>query len=333
MPNSVPRSIVTLGAICSLAFQVTAAEAIGVVMAGGAFRVDGNPVTGNATLFDGTRVETEFATSDLELRNGARMRLATGSRARVYSDRLVLEKGSGILQRGVGYHIEASGLRILPEGAGASAVVAVTGERSIAASVAAGSVRVTTSGGSVVALMGAGRSLDFELLPQVPGAQVPFQMTGCLEVREGRYVLRDIVSGVMEEVRGQRLDREVGNMVEVTAHVLPGVQPVAGAMEVIQITQLRRVSRGCPAGAPPKPAPVKPAPPKVPEPAPPKPVPAPEPSAPAPAKPAPAPPVVTKRPGMSGIAKAVIAGVLVGGGGAAAAVFATRKKEEGPISP
>jgi hypothetical protein len=89
----------------------------------------------------------------------------------------------------------------------------------------------------------------------------------------------------------------VGNTIEVTATVIPGAKPMEGSMEVIQITRLRRVSRGCAAAAPP-------------------------------------PPSVPK-PGMSGARKAVIAGVIVGGAGAGAAVYLTTRKSanKGTISP
>jgi hypothetical protein len=286
-----------------------------VAVAGGNFRVENNVVTGNATLFDGNRLETGQATSEVELFNGVRLRLATGSRGTVFNDRLVLEKGAGELQAGAGFRIEAAGLQLVAAGPGAAARVAVLGDRKLEASVTAGSFRVTKPSGTLIALMGAGRSLRFELLAQEAESQVPFEMTGCLEIREGRYVLRDVIAGVLEEVRGEQLDREVGNVIEVTASVIPGVKPVAGAMEVIQITRMRRLSRGCPAppaGAVPTPAPPEAAPPAVPETNPP--------SAP------PAPPVTVKGPGMSGATKAVIAGVAVGGGAAAAVVLIQKDK-------
>ncbi|MGQ9633336.1 MAG: hypothetical protein ACUVXB_03740 [Bryobacteraceae bacterium] len=91
---------------------------------------------------------------------------------------------------------------------------------------------------------------------------------------------------------------EGGNVVEITARLMPGVNPIEGAMEVIQVSRLRRVSRGRPVAAPPAPA--------------------------APG-PTPAPPA-----GMSGAKKAVIAGVIVGGAGAGAAVFLLHKKEKQP---
>lgn len=89
---------------------------------------------------------------------------------------------------------------------------------------------------------------------QGTGADVPFEMSGCLERRQDRLVLRDVVSGFTEEVRGKRLERNIGKRVEVTAKVVPGVTPIEGAQEVIEISRIRRISGKC---APPAPAPVR----------------------------------------------------------------------------
>jgi len=59
--------------------------------------VEGSQVWGNATLFDGTTVETTAASSELALRNGVKVQLGAGSRARVWQNRLVLEKGAAQL--------------------------------------------------------------------------------------------------------------------------------------------------------------------------------------------------------------------------------------------
>jgi hypothetical protein len=55
--------------------------------------VEGSQVWGNATLFDGATVETSSASSDLALRNGVRLQLGVDSRARIWKNRMVLEKG------------------------------------------------------------------------------------------------------------------------------------------------------------------------------------------------------------------------------------------------
>lgn len=70
-----------------------AAPAIGIVTASGHFSVEGSQVWGNATLFDGATVETGSASSNLALQNGVKLQLGAESRARVWKNRMVLEKG------------------------------------------------------------------------------------------------------------------------------------------------------------------------------------------------------------------------------------------------
>jgi hypothetical protein len=77
--------------------MAVAAPPIGIVTASGHFNVEGSQVWGNATLFDGATVETSTASSELALRNGVKVQLGAGSRARVWQNRLVLEKGAAQL--------------------------------------------------------------------------------------------------------------------------------------------------------------------------------------------------------------------------------------------
>jgi hypothetical protein len=303
-----------------------------VAIAKGEFRLDNGAVSGNATLFEGNTLETLTEPSELRIQGGVRVLLDSGSRARVFGDRVVFEQGHGEWDSSRSYPVEALGLRVVPAGGASAGRIAYAGQRRVQIAALRGGLRVMNAGGAVVAVMAPGMALEFQ--PQAAaGAQVPFEMTGCVEQRDGRFVLRDLIAGVVEEIRGDRLDREVGNVVEVVAFELPNEQPVAGAMEVVQVTKLRRVRRGCP--APPPSAAAAPAakPVASPKAAPPAAPPAAKTPAPAPPAAQPAPPVYAPAGGgMSGAKKAVIAGVIVGGAGAGATVYLTRKKDEGTIS-
>ena len=85
-----------------------AGPAIGVVTASGHFNVEGSQVWGNATLFDGTTIETSSASSELALRNGVKVQLAAGSRARIWQNRLILEKGTAQLAAPVSFEARVS---------------------------------------------------------------------------------------------------------------------------------------------------------------------------------------------------------------------------------
>ena len=103
-------SVVARSVLSSLLFSAVAlaAPAIGIVTASGHFNVEGSQVWGNATLFDGTMVETSSASSELDLRNGVKVQLAAGSRARIWQNRLVLEKGTAQLTAPVSFETRVS---------------------------------------------------------------------------------------------------------------------------------------------------------------------------------------------------------------------------------
>jgi hypothetical protein len=317
------RHVIALCVLFSSFSLPAPGAAIGVARTTGTLRIDNQMVVSNATVFDGSMLETASASSDLDLAGGVRLRIGASSRARVFGDRLVLEKGLGELARGGAYRVEALGLRVAPETSDSSGRVALVDSGKVQALALEGSLRVSTADGTVVAFLAPGRALEFQ--PQaVTGAEVPFEMTGCLQRREGRFVLRDPLTGVVEEVRGERLEGEVGRMLEVTATAVPGAKPVTGALEVIQIRRMRRVSGTCldtePAAAKPAAETAKPTA---------------EPAAgqTAPARPAAAPsqaPTVSK----GGGSKAVIGGVIVGGAAAGAVIYwkTQQKDETGTIS-
>jgi len=95
------KTLFLLALISALA--VAAAPAIGIVTASGHFTLDRSQVWGNATVFEGSVVETRSASSEIALRNGAKLQLAKDSRARILSDRVVIEKGIGqVFALGIG---------------------------------------------------------------------------------------------------------------------------------------------------------------------------------------------------------------------------------------
>jgi hypothetical protein len=272
--------------LCSLVPAGAIGATIGVAVADGSFSIDGHPVVGNATLFDGSRVETGAAVPELRLNGGARTRLLANSRGQVYQNRLVLEKGMGEIEGGSAYRLEAQGLRLVAAGRGSTGRLLVSGSRTVQAAALSGSVRVAKADGTLVALLQPGKALEFQQQANAPAAV--FEMTGCLERRDGRFILRDTLTGVVEELRGENLDGEVGRMVRVTASAVAGAKAVEGAVEVIQVSRIRRIGASC-----------------VSEPAGP----------------------MEQAPKSGTSSKSIIAGVAVAGAGAGAAVYLVTKKE------
>lgn len=240
------RTIVTLLVAGSLAAAWGAAPAIGLAVARGSFLVDGARASGNATLFEGTTVETSRVLSELRLEGGARMRLASDSRAQVHRDYLLLERGIGEVGPGAAYQIRASGLRITAAGA-SSGRVALAGGSKVQVAALAGSFRVTNAEGMEVANVTTGAPLELE--PQAPGASAPSHLTGCLHRKNGRLLLSDETTGVVAELTGAGLDAEAGNRLDVTGVRDPAARPAGDAGHLIRVSGWKRLAKGCPAKA------------------------------------------------------------------------------------
>ena len=290
------QSLLALIVAGCLTISYAGSPAIGLVMAKGSFRVDNSQVWGNATLLDGTTIETARVASQLHLNSGARLELAAESRGKVHQDRLILERGAGQLENSASFRIEARGLRVFATG-NAAAQVGFDKENRVVVAARNGPVRVTTEAGIVVANVEPGAPLALQ--PQVAGAAPPAKLRGCLEAKNGRYLLRDETAKVTVELVGPGLAAEVGNVIEVEGVTDLVAKPAAGATQVVKVSAMKRVG-SCKA------------PPAVPPPA-------------------------AAAGGWAGLATgakiAIIAGVTVGGtvlGMAAAGTFAEEKK---PLSP
>jgi hypothetical protein len=221
----------------NLSFGFAAAPPIGVATARGSFHVDNATVSGNATLFEGARIETGRASSQLRLNTGAAMWLSADSQGVVYRDRIVLERGSGRFENAV----DALTMRVAPEGGAAEVAVRRAGPAGPAAiEVAAvnGPVRVTAANGMLLARVPAGRALAF-----VPGSEpdAPASVTGCLESAGGKFLLTDEVSLVRFEITGPGLRGEAGHRVQIDG----AVTPVTGGMSRIAASSVKQLAKKC----------------------------------------------------------------------------------------
>src|SRR5258708_5000473 len=89
---------------------------VGVLTTIGSLRVDGADVRGNGTVRNGSVIETGHNPSLLSLKNGIRFDLAAGSRAQVYGNHAVLERGASQLHASNGYLISVNSLSVVPVG-------------------------------------------------------------------------------------------------------------------------------------------------------------------------------------------------------------------------
>jgi hypothetical protein len=220
--------------------------AIGTAQAKGSFRVDDATVAGNATLFEGTTVETHQSALTLDLSSGARLWLDAGSKGPLFSDRLILEDGSGQMKQAAGFRIDARGLTVRMDNGAGSVRVALPhagqpGNARIQVAALAGSVRVLNSQGLIVAAIHAGNTLEFAF----QASSAPSKLSGCLRTVSGHYLVTDEVTNVTVEVAGTGLDKEGGNRVQITGVMDPAASPVSAATQYIRVSGVKRLSRGC----------------------------------------------------------------------------------------
>src|SRR5260370_27823061 len=98
----------------NMTIMMAGAPAIGVVVKNGSFTVNGSRIDGNATLFDGNRVETGSAATRLQLNSGARWELDGSSSGTISGARLVLENRVAQLESTIAYNTDALSLYVTP---------------------------------------------------------------------------------------------------------------------------------------------------------------------------------------------------------------------------
>lgn len=191
-----------------------AATALGVATANGNFRLDHSQVAGNATVFDGSLIETGKDMSDVSLAGGMKVRLGADSRGQVFAGRLALQQGAGQVS-GSKYLIEAQGLRVLPVTPDATVRVALGPRTLVEVAAITGSFHVETAAGVRVANMSAGAALSFT---EQAGAAPPTVLCGDVGRVDGKLLLTDKVSGVTVELVGEHLDPFIGKSISVTGN-------------------------------------------------------------------------------------------------------------------
>lgn len=219
---------------------IAGSPAIGIISASGHFTLERSVVWGNSTLFDGATVQTDRASSEMALRNGVKVQLAAASKATIFENRAVLQKGTGIASGA--YEIDAAGLKVTT--AGARMRVAVTDRVEVAA--LSGVARVTGSGGLLLAAIPAGRSMSFA--PQA-GVTGTVTRTGCLLYKDGHFILQDENTQEVSELTApdaimRTVRANTGNRVEVTGAMTGARSAVAVATTVMNVAVVTQKSEG-----------------------------------------------------------------------------------------
>lgn len=137
---------------------------IGFLTSNGPVQLDSAPVDKHGTLFDGSIVETHMHGAQLEVPRDAKMSLSSDSRAQVFRDHLILERGETDLLAPYGYFVEARGLRVGGLNPGTVAIISLRKSKRVLVTARGGPVRVTNPQGELVVSVQEGRIADVEAL-------------------------------------------------------------------------------------------------------------------------------------------------------------------------
>jgi hypothetical protein len=229
---------------------VTAPDVIGTASARGSMRVDGAPVMSNATLFDGSVVETDQATTALRLDKGVEVKLATASNATFYRDRLVLQKGTSEVLMGVGnFTVEANHLQVVPDKPYSRGVVSMQNAASVKVAVISGGFHVTNGSGLLLASIRPGSVMSFDGNGG-QGATAPTTIIGCVTERDGKYYL-EVPGGTEYLLTGnvEELKHMVGKPEKVIGTQDPNAPPNSNTIIMTSHSAAARGSLACPLGA------------------------------------------------------------------------------------
>jgi hypothetical protein len=225
-----------LAALAGLVFVAVGAPAsIGFIKSTGEFRVDGSTIRQNSTVFDGNLVETTAARSVIELAS-IEIALSPDSRAKVFRDRTVLEKGTGVVKEAGNHVIEADTLRILPSAKDSVVQVDIVSPTSVTVSARSGAAEVRNASGVLVASVLPGMALAFD---SQAGAATAFDVTGVEKLKDGKYFLTDDTTHVTVQLEGADLEKYVGKCVEVTGSIIPGATLASPASQLIQVATIK----------------------------------------------------------------------------------------------
>jgi hypothetical protein len=200
--------------LCMLSYSAASTVSIGTACVRGDMRVDSAKVKGNATLFNGSVVETGDASADLRLDKGTEIRMATNSRATLYRDHAVLQQGESELAANDSFQLQANGLRVSGSEPSSRGVVSLRDPNTVEVAALTGSFGVTNGQGVLVASVHPGLPISFAM--QAGGAvTTAFKAKGVLSTNNGNYYITT-KNGTVYQVTGKDLAQYVGKTLQIT---------------------------------------------------------------------------------------------------------------------
>lgn len=230
MTKNIRRLLLFLLVCGSILTLSASPPVIGVAQSRGAFFLNHASVPGSATILEGASVQTIAASSDVSLKSGERLTLASSSSAKIYQDHMVLENGAAQLNHLSGYRLETNGLRIGASDPEAQVRVAIDARGQVRVAALGGSAEVRNRQGLLVAKVFPGTALQLSAASPTTAT-----LTGTVQTEAGKFFLTDETTKVKVELRGSNLKKLVGKRVKVTGSVASGENPAVGATQVVVV--------------------------------------------------------------------------------------------------
>lgn len=162
-------NILASGALVAVAIPALLASGfgpvIGVVTALGTFTVNNSRTEGNANVFNGARIDTDRATTQVFLQDGPSVMLGTHSSATLFHEHMVLNKGATKVDRLGSYQVDSLGYTVRADDVAAKALVRLQDGNLQVASLA-GSLQVLNTKGALLTRVGSGASASFNVAGQ-----------------------------------------------------------------------------------------------------------------------------------------------------------------------
>ena len=153
---------IAIGLAAGIPLAWGAPPTIGFVTARGTIQLDASPIDRNGTLFEGSTIETRTIGSQLEIAKEAKVFLGSESRAQVFRDHMILDRGDTELSQSSHYWIQTRGLRIGAMAPGAVATVSLRKDRQVQVTAFGGSVSITNLQGVLIAQVQDGRTAQVD---------------------------------------------------------------------------------------------------------------------------------------------------------------------------
>jgi hypothetical protein len=211
---------------------------IGTVSVRGDMRVDGYNVKGDATLFDGSVVETRQDSALLRLDKGVEIKLSTDSRGVLHRSGMVLQQGKSEWVPAGSFSLEANGLQVTSNEPNSRGVISVGGPKTVEVAALTGGFSVTNDHGALLARVRPGHSLSFDI--QQAGASSLFIASGVISVEGSLYFLTVNGTSAKYEVIGKDFEKLIGKTVTINGKIELNSAPPSGAVGIIDVSSVKR---------------------------------------------------------------------------------------------